>query len=164
MNRAARLRREQVTSGIVNFVLSGAFFFGVFGFGKSSLHFAAPDNFALDFLPQSAAIASMSSLVPLLVVSGRTSPEKRGERTGPRTGAATGPGTAAFIVRTVLSVVVAGIVGAGLAAAFCFLGPGREIGWSLALAVKLVYGTVLGISGTTFALNRLFAHHGRETA
>jgi hypothetical protein len=152
MNIAARLRREQITSGAINLVLSAAFFFGVFGFANRRLHFAAPDNFALDFLPQAAAIALMSSLVPLLVVS--ASLRKEGARTG----------GAPFIVRTILAVVLAGLASAAALAAICLFGPWREIGWTFALVVKLVYGTGLGVAGTTFALTRLFAYRGRETA
>jgi len=152
LNIAARLRREQITSGAINLVLSAAFFFGVFGLANRPLHFAAPDNFALDFLPQAAAIALMSSLVPLLVVS--ASLRKEGARTG----------GAAFITRTVLAVVLAGLASAATLAVICVFGPWREIGWTFALAAKLVYGTGLGVAGTTFALIRLFAHRGRETA
>lgn len=151
MNIAARLRREQVTSGVINLVLSAGFFFGVFGLANRPLHFAAPDNFALDFLPQAAAIALMSSLVPLLVVS--ASLRKAGGRTG-----------RIFVARTVLAVVLAGLASAAALAAFCLLGPWREIGWFVALIVKLVYGTGLGVGGTTFALTRLFAHQRREMA
>ncbi|MBO9723048.1 MAG: hypothetical protein J7530_01610 [Novosphingobium sp.] len=152
MNIAARLRREQITSGAINLVLSAVFFFGVFGLAVRPLHFAVPDNFALDFLPQAAAIALMSSLVPLLVVS--ASLRKEGARTG----------GAAFIARTVLAVVLAGLASAAALAVICLFGPWREIGWTFALALKLVYGTGLGVAGTTFALTRLFAHRGRETA
>ncbi|MPS67168.1 MAG: hypothetical protein E2586_01550 [Novosphingobium sp.] len=151
MNIAARLRREQRTSGVINLVLSAAFFLGVFGLENRPLRFAAPDNLALDFLPQAAAIALMSSLVPLLVVSGSL------RRSGGRTGGG------AFIVRTVLSVVLAGLASAALLAALCLFGPWREIGWLVALGMKLVYGTALGVAGTTFALTRLFAQ-GSEPA
>ncbi|WP_313443342.1 hypothetical protein [Novosphingobium sp.] len=151
MNIAARLRREQITSGVINLVLSAGFFFGVFGLANRPLHFAAPDNFALDFLPQAAAIALMSSLVPLLVVS--ASLRKAGGRTG-----------RIFVARTVLAVVLAGLASAAALAAFCLLGPWREIDWFVALIVKLVYGTGLGVGGTTFALTRLFAHQRREMA
>jgi hypothetical protein len=149
MNIAARLRREQITSGAINFVLSAAFFFGVFGMANRPLHFAAPDNFALDFLPQAAAIALMSSLVPLLVVS--ASLRKAGARTG-----------GGFVARTVLIVFSAGLASAAVLAAICLFGPWSEIGWSIALVLKLVYGTGLGVAGTTFALTRLFAHRGSE--
>ena len=152
MNIAARLRREQITSGAINRVLSAAFFFGVFGVSDRPLRFAAPDNFALDFLPQAAAIALMSSLVPLLVVS--ASLRKAVRRSG----------GGLFIARTVLVVVSAGLASAAALAAFCLFGPWREIGWSLALAVKLIYGSGLGVAGTTFALTRLFAHQGSEKA
>lgn len=152
MNIAARLRREQVTSGAINLVLSAVFFFGVFGFANRPLHFAAPNNFALDFPPQAAAIALMSSLVPLLVVS--ASLRKTGVRTGSR----------GFIARTVLTVVLAGLASAAVLAAIGLFGPWREIGWSVALVLKLVYGTGLGVAGTTYALTRLFAHRGSEVA
>ncbi|MFK4870918.1 hypothetical protein [Novosphingobium sp. ZW T3_23] len=151
MNIAARLRREQITSGVINLVLSAGFFFAVFGLASRPLHFAAPDNFAIDFFPQAAAIALMSSLVPLLVVS--ASLRKAGGRTGP-----------IFVVRTVLAVVLAGLASAAALAAFCLLGPWREIDWLVALIAKLVYGTGLGVGGTTFALTRLFAHQGKEMA
>ncbi|WP_395327784.1 hypothetical protein WBP06_11825 [Novosphingobium sp. BL-8H] len=156
MNVAARLRREQRVSGAINLVLSAAFFLGVFGFAERPLRFAAPDNFALDFLPQAAAIALMSSLVPLLVVSG--SLRKSGM------GGVSRVGGRGFIAGTVLRVVVAGLASAAVLGAICLFGPWREIGWSVALVAKLLYGTGLGVAGTTFALTRLFAHQGSEPA
>jgi len=50
MDFAPILKRERLVSTAINVVLSAAFFLLVFGTSNRVLHFAAPDNFALDFL------------------------------------------------------------------------------------------------------------------
>lgn len=152
MNRSERLRREQFVSGAINFVLSAAFFVAVFGLGEEPLPLAGLGGFALDFLPQAGAIALMSSLVPLLLVTAAL--RRAGEGT---------PGRA-FLVQTVGLVVLWGLASGAVLAALCLIGPWPAIGWTFALAIKLLYGTLLGVAGTRFALHRLFGHAKEKRA
>ena len=71
MTAAASIRREAAISFAINAVLSLAFFLGLYGFTPRALRWSAPDGLALDFVPQSLAVALMSALVPALIARRR---------------------------------------------------------------------------------------------
>lgn len=141
------LRRERLVSTGINVVLSAAFFLLVFGTGNRVLHFAAPDNFALDFLAQGAAISVMAALVPALLV--RKTLRKSGAQPLPTTGA---------IIAQVAKMLAGGLLIAGILAALSLLGPVSSVGWTTALAIKLAFGGLLGFAVTHVTLMRLFVN------
>ncbi|MEC3911828.1 hypothetical protein U5A82_15530 [Sphingobium sp. CR2-8] len=67
MTHGVSIRREAAISIVINGALSLAFFLGVFGTQPRPLTWGLPDRLALDFVPQSIAVALMSALVPALI-------------------------------------------------------------------------------------------------
>ncbi|HUD93867.1 hypothetical protein [Sphingobium sp.] len=135
------IRREAAISVVINGVLSLAFFLGMFGTAPRPLGWMAPDNLALDFVPQSIAVALMSALVPALVA-----------RKTLGNGAALRP----ILVRAVLFALAGGLLGGSLAfsvGATAF----PTIGWGAALTIKIAYGGALGALVATLALRRLLS-------
>lgn len=140
------LKRERRVSTAINVVLSAAFFLLVFGTRSREFSMAAPDNFALDFLAQAAAISVMAALVPALLV-----------RKALRKGGAQSLPTTAAIIGQAGQMLLGGLVIAGLLAALCLLGPVASLSWTAALAIKLAFGGLLGFAVTHLTLKRLFA-------
>lgn len=140
------LKRERLVSTAINVALSAAFFLLVFGSRNRALSFAAPDAFALDFLAQGAAISVMAALVPSLLV--RKTLRKGGVQHLPSTAA---------IIGQAGKMLLGGLLIAGIVAALCLMGPISSVGWTTALAIKLVFGGLLGFAVTHVALTRLFA-------
>lgn len=148
MEFARLLRREQRVSALVNTVLSLGFFLLVFGTAQRRLEMGAPDGFALDFLPQGAAVGLMAALVPALLV-----------RAALLRSRAIGKSDAPLLARIVpaaLCGLAAGLASGGLLALAATFGPWRDVAWLLALAVKLGYGAGLGFLVTTQVLTRLY--------
>lgn len=147
------VRREQRNSAIINMGLSAAFFILVFGMGNHALSVGAPDNLALDFLPQSAAISFFGALVPSLIMRRAAA---RGDLAAP--GPAVGPGRIGpgRIGGVVLAMMALGLaIGLVLMAILRIL-PWQEVDWFAALAMKVVYGGLLGFGVTGLALQLLF--------
>lgn len=139
MNTAPTLpiAREAAIGFAINATLSLAFFLGVFGLTERPLAWRAPDALATDFVPQSIAVALMSALVPALVARRRWAL----------------PVAIRSIILRALGFALAGaLLGGLLAWASQALPP---IGWSAALAVKLLYGGSLAAIITTLALKRM---------
>lgn len=147
MDLATILKRERLVSTVINVVLSTAFFLLVFGPRQRMLTLAAPDGFALDFLPQGAAISLMAALVPSLLV-------RKALR---KDGAAAVPSTSA-IGWQVTRMLATGLAIAGLLAALCLSLPIEQISWTTALGIKLIFGGLLGFVVTHRALTRLYGH------
>ena len=141
MTAAASIRREAAISFAINAVLSLAFFLGLYGFTPRALRWTAPDGLALDFVPQSLAVALMSALVPALIARRRLR---------------NGPPLRPILLRAGLFAIAGACLGALLAR----VASGAElpaIAWSTALAGKMLYGGVLGALVATLALRPLLA-------
>lgn len=132
------IRREAGISVVINGLLSLAFFLGVFGTVSRPLGWMAPDNLAIDFVPQSIAVALMSALVPALIARKRLG---------------NGPALRPILIRAALFALAGGGLGGLLALSIGAAGL-SAIGWGAALAIKIAYGGVLGALVVTLALRR----------
>lgn len=132
------IRREAGISAVINGVLSLAFFLGVFGTVSRPLGWIAPDNLAIDFVPQSIAVALMSALVPALIARKRLG---------------NGPALRPILIRAALFALAGGVLGGLLALSIGAAGL-SAIGWGAALAIKIAYGGALGALVATLALRR----------
>ncbi len=135
--------RQALTSAGINAGFSLAFFLLVFGLPGRALTVGTPDGLALDFVPQSGAVALMSALVPVLVTRAEAA-RLRGNT----------PRAVRAIVLAALAWALAGLAFGGvLAFASGALGPLALSGWP-AFAMKLIYGGALGATVTALALKR----------
>lgn len=130
------IRREAGISFAINAALSLTFFLAVFGFVARPLSWGAPDALALDFMPQSIAVALMSALVPVLIARKRFGGAVRG------------------IVLRAMGFAIGGALLGGLLA-WMTHGALLPIAWHTALTMKIFYGGSLGASITTMALRRM---------
>ncbi len=146
MTHAVSIRREAAISVVINGVLSLAFFLGVFGTHMRMLHWAAPDNLALDFVPQSIAVALMSALVPALIAR-----RKLVGAPVPRTVPLRG-----ILVRAALFALAGAGLGGLLAFSIESVGS-PSIAWGAALMIKIAYGGALGALVASLALRRLLS-------
>ncbi|MBC2663524.1 hypothetical protein H7F50_17420 [Novosphingobium flavum] len=140
---ASLLRRNAWQSAAINAGFSLAFFLLVFGLRSHALSMGPPDGFALDFLPQSAAVGLMSALVPVLAT--RTSV---GRLTG------RDPASPRLIVMRSLGFALAALVPGGVLAGLALVSPWPALGLSTALVFKLVYGAALGFVITPVAIEK----------
>ncbi|WP_311268387.1 hypothetical protein [Sphingobium sp. WCS2017Hpa-17] len=141
MTQPVSIRREAGISIVINGVLSLAFFLGVFGMTPRPLNWAAPDNLALDFIPQSIAVALMSALVPALIARKRLG---------------NAPGLGSVLIHAALFALAGGALGGALA--FSIGGIAfPTIAWGTALTIKIAYGGALGALVATLALRRLLS-------
>lgn len=144
-DNALSLPREAATSFGINAALSIAFFLGVFGLAARPLNWQAPDALAIDFVPQSIAVALMSALVPALVTRKRL--------------------TLAIAVRAIilraLGFAGAGALLGGVLAATTAALAASPIAWGTALALKSLYGGLLGAAITTLTLNQMMRRIAR---
>lgn len=138
------IRRETLASMGINAVLSAAFFLGVFGAEVRPLAFADPDNLARDFLPQGGVIALMATLVPSLLV-----------RRALRAAGRDVPSVRQILGQAVLSIA-GGLAVSALLMFACLYGPGAGMGWTLAFAMKVLFGGLLGTLVTDRSLRRLY--------
>jgi hypothetical protein len=143
--RAAVVQQQMLISAVVNLVLSAAIFVLAFGLTQRTLAIAAPDNFALDFIPQSLILAFMSALLPALAVRSKRA---AGAIAGV-SAAAPSPGS---LARSALwfAVLAAGV--GVLLALITRFSTTQGIAWSHALIVKVIYGVVLGVAVTRTAV------------
>ncbi|MFC3443740.1 hypothetical protein ACFOKF_21520 [Sphingobium rhizovicinum] len=141
MTQSVSIRREAGISIVINGVLSLAFFLGVFGTTPHALSWTAPDNLALDFIPQSIAVALMSALVPALIARKRL-------------------GNTLALRPILIRAALFALVGAALGGALAFSIGGvavPTIAWGTALTIKIAYGGALGALVATLALRRLLS-------
>lgn len=141
MTQPVSIRREAGISIVINGVLSLAFFLGVFGTTPHPLRWAEPDNLALDFIPQSIAVALMSALVPALIARKRLG---------------NAPGIGPILIRAALFALAGGALGGVLAFSIGSVAF-PTIVWGAALAIKIAYGGALGALVATLALRRLLS-------
>jgi hypothetical protein len=137
------MRRHVLTSLGINAALSAGFFLLVFGLSPRPLSWGAPGRLALDFLPQSAIVALMSALVPVLIAV-----REAAWRPGL-------PGRRAIVVRA-FAFAIGGLGFGGLLA---LLVPAivPVVAWLPALLAKVAYGGLLGAAITFLVLRRFFA-------
>lgn len=133
------IRQEAAVSVVINGGLSLAFFLAIFGTKARALSWTAPDRLALDFVPQSLAVALMSALVPALIARRRL-------------GGA--PTLRPILVRAAGFALAGGALG-GLLALLVGGSAAPPIAWAAALIGKIAYGGALGALITSLALGRL---------
>ncbi|WP_030539772.1 hypothetical protein [Sphingobium sp. DC-2] len=136
MTGAISIRREAAISFLINAALSLAFFTGTFGLASRPLNWGAPGGLAFDFIPQSAAVALMSALVPPLLARRHLS----------------GRPLRPVLLRALLLAAGGAMLGGLLA---FFTRTNAPIALPAALILKLVYGGTLGALVTTVALRSL---------
>lgn len=141
MVAAISIRREAAISVVINGVLSLAFFLGIYGTDARPLSWVAPDDLALDFIPQSVAVALMSALVPALLARKRLGNV---------------PALRPVLIRAALFALAGALLGGALALVI-WTAALPPIGWGTALIIKMVYGGVLGALVATLALRRLMS-------
>lgn len=141
--RAAYLAKETRISMVINAVLSLAFFLLLIGL-PAAVPVPANGGYAFDFVPQSFMIALMSALVPGFITAARV-------RGGTIAGQPEGGG--AIVLRSVLTAIAAGLVGAGIAGALLASGI-ATLPLVPALAAKILYGIVLALVVTPIGLAR----------
>ena len=133
MTPTVSVRREAAISFVINAALSLAFFAATFGLAPRSLSWGAADGLAFDFIPQSAAVALMSALVPSLLARRHI------------------PGLLLRPVLTRALLLATGGALLGVLLAF-FAEANAPIASSAALILKLAYGGTLGALVTILAL------------
>ncbi|KQN04708.1 hypothetical protein ASE85_06830 [Sphingobium sp. Leaf26] len=141
MTRAISIRREAAISVVINGLLSFAFFLAVFGVQPRRIGWVAPDNLALDFIPQSIAVALMSALVPALIARRRLG---HAPTLGP------------VLTRAALFALAGAVLGGALAFSIGSVSF-PSIAWGAALTIKIAYGGALGALVATLALRRLLS-------
>lgn len=133
------IAREAGIGFAINATLSLAFFLAIFGTVVRPVAWGAPDALAFDFVPQSIAVALMSALVPALIARKRLG--------------------LAVAVRTILlraiGFAISGAVLGGLLAWTTQSAGLPPIAFHTALALKLLYGGLLGAIITIMALKRM---------
>ena len=135
MSAGLSLPREAAISFVINALLSLTFFLATFGLAARPLAWAMPDRLALDFLPQSIAVALMSGLVPALLVRRRLA-----------------PGTALRPILSRAGLFACGGAALGTALALASSSLSSPLTWPSALMTKLFYGGALGAFVTFLAL------------
>lgn len=131
--------REALVSGAINSVLSLAFFLLAFD-AWQRVPVWGVGGYALDFLPQSFAVALMSTLVPGLLARRRL---------------AAAPSAGSVVGRSLVHALLA-LAGGGLfGSALLWIVGAATIAWPAALAIKLIYGGGLGAAVTAFSLRRM---------
>jgi len=150
MSHESYIRRETLVSMVINGVLSLVFFLLVFGFAQH-IPVWGMGNFVFDFIPQSFMISLMSTLVPGALTAkrlgaGALSPSDRPSRL-PRS----------LILRALLLAILSAIVGTAIVAALATASGVAQVEWSAALALKIVYGVILGAFVTPIGLRAALA-------
>jgi hypothetical protein len=142
--------RETMISAAINAMLSAGFFFALFG-GSSAATIWGLGGLALDFLPQSFAVAFFATLVPSLLARRAV---RRGRLACPTP---TGPGVAALLAAALSSGLLALLLGGGLWAASLWASGLTALPAASALFVKVAYGAFLGGWVTRYHLHRLLS-------
>lgn len=141
--RVAYLAKETRISMAINAVLSLAFFLLLIGL-PAAVPVPGSGGYAFDFVPQSFMIALMSALVPGFITAARI-----------RSGAIAGQPEkgSAIVLRSVVTAIASGLVGAALALALLASGI-ATIPLIPALVAKILYGIVLAYVVTPIGLAR----------
>jgi len=133
-DRQAYVRRQTIISIVITMAISAGFFLLVFR-GTDPIAVWAPDNLALDFLPQSGAAAFMAALMPALQARRAISSGQPAHPSPTVT-----PIVIRAVVFTLLALGLAGVVIAGLLKSGIAVFP-----WATAFAIKVAYGALLGL-------------------
>ncbi len=140
----AHIRTSTLISVVISMAISAAFFFLVFG-KKPLIAVFAPDNLALDFIPQTLAAGFMAALMPALQTRAKIV-------SGILAGA---PPVAKPIVARAVLLAVASLALAAAVTGLLWLGGIATLPWGSALALKIVYGGLLGLIITPIALRAI---------
>ena len=141
---AAHLRTSTLISVVISMAISAAFFLLVFG-QKPMITVFAPDNLAIDFIPQTLAAGFMAALMPALQTRAKMV-------TGSLAGA---PPLPIQIVIRAAWLAGASLLLAAAITACLWLGGIETMPWGSALALKVGYGGLLGLIITPIALRAI---------
>lgn len=131
---AAYVRKQTIISIVITMAISTGFFLLVFG-RTDPIAVWAPDNLALDFLPQSGAASFMAALVPALQARAAIA---KGQLPGAP------PTIASIVVRAVMLALLAlGL--AGIVIGVLKLSGIAVFPCGTAFAIKVAYGALLGL-------------------
>ncbi|MFN3820541.1 hypothetical protein [Blastomonas sp.] len=131
---AAYVRKQTLISILITMAISAGFFLAVFG-QTNPIAVWAPDNLALDFLPQSGAASFMAALMPALQTRAAMTKGKL-------------PGTAPTVRSIVVRAILLALAALGLAAVVIgalTLSGVASFAWGTAFAIKVAYGALLGL-------------------
>ena len=143
---AAYVRKETVISMVINGMISAGFAIAVFR-GASSIGVWSSPSLALDFLPQTFAIAFFSVLVPSLLT------RKRVKRGAVERKAASQRLPQNIILRALAVAVVSVVIIGGLAIVISSLVIRSELSFTSVMILKVAYGVVVAALITPFALH-----------
>jgi hypothetical protein len=141
---AAHLRTSTLISVVISMAISAAFFLLVFG-QKPVITVFAPDNLAIDFIPQTLAAGFMAALMPALQTRAKMV-------AGSLVGA---PPLPIQIVIRAAWLAGASLLLAAAITALLWLGGIETMPWGSALALKVGYGGLLGLIITPIALRAI---------
>ncbi len=153
---AGLLPREAAISGAINAAINAAisagFFFGVFGIG-ALVPIWGMGHFVFDFVPQSLAVTFFASFVPSLLAI-------KAAAAGKLAIPGQAPSIRALFLRSVARGLAGAFIGVTVWAALLWALGVQELDPVAALALKVLYGLLLGAAVTYIALQRLFAPVG----
>lgn len=141
---AAHLRTSTLISVAISMAISAAFFLLVFG-QKPVITVFAPDNLAIDFIPQTLAAGFMAALMPALQTRAKMV-------AGSLAGAP--PLPIQIVIRAAWLAGASLLLAAAITAAL-WLGRIETMPWGSALALKVGYGGLLGLIITPIALRAI---------
>lgn len=150
LDKSRYLLKEATVSALINAIISTAFFFGFFS-GIDPIPIWGKGGYALDFLPQSFAVALMSALVPGLLA--------RKAIAAGRFGAMGAPRLSRVFMRSVAWAIAGLVAGAGLATIVLLLTGVNTVSALSGLALKIVYGALLGALVTHRSVAALLSRH-----
>lgn len=137
----AYVRKQTAVSIVITMAISAGFFLVIFG-NTDPIAVWAPDNLALDFLPQSGAAAFMAAQVPALQARAAIA---KGRLPG------TPPTVASIVVRAIMLALLALGLG-GVVIGTLKLTGSAVFPWATAFAIKVAYGALLGLIITPLAV------------
>lgn len=142
------IARETAVSAVINGAISAGFYFAMFGQAAEIAVWGA-GGLAIDFLPQSFAVAFFASLVPTLLA-------RRAIARGTVTRVISHDRPALSLVsRAIVTGLLAILLGGGAWAAVFWATGLPAVPAAAALPVKIAYGAALGALVTRFHLQRL---------
>ncbi|MFN3474300.1 MAG: hypothetical protein ACK4ZW_09670 [Blastomonas sp.] len=128
------VRKQTLISILITMAISAGFFLLIFG-RTNPIAVWAPDNLALDFLPQSGAASFMAALMPALQTRAAI---VKGTLPG------TPPTVRSIVVRAIMLALLAlGLAGVVIVA--LKLSGIATFAWGPAFAIKVAYGALLGL-------------------
>lgn len=137
---------ETMIGMVINALFSAGFAFLVFG-GRAEIALWGPTGLALDFVPQTFAIAMMSVLVPTALTrrrirAGTLAPDGTAPSRLPRN----------LLVRALLMALVATVVLGGVATVLLAAIRVGPLAFAAVLPLKIIYGALVALAVTPPAL------------